>query len=244
MLAPMSIWGKIAGGAAGFMIGGPIGALLGVVAGHTLFDKETSPEAQAQKEQVYFTMGVIALGAKLAKADGVVSRDEVAAFKEVFLIPPGEEKNVARVFDLAKQSTAGFEEYAEQMVRVFGARAKALEDVLDGLFHIAKADNVLHPSELKYIQIVTKIFGFTKADFSRIKARHMGPDKADPYVILGIERSATNKEIKKIYRKLVAENHPDKLVARGVPEEAIKIATEKIAAINAAYDQIEKERGL
>lgn len=240
----MSIWGKIAGGAAGFMVGGPIGALLGVVAGHALFDKESSPEEQAQKEQIYFTMGVIALGAKLAKADGVVTKDEVSAFRQVFLIPPGEEKNVARVFDLAKQSTAGFEEYAQQMARIFGARAQALEDVLDGLFHIAKADNVLHPAELEYIQIVADIFGFTADDFARIKARHMGPDKADPYVILGVDRSSTNDEIKRAYRKLVAENHPDKLVARGVPEEAIKIATEKLAAINTAYDQIEKERGL
>jgi DnaJ like chaperone protein len=129
------------------------------------------------------------------------------------------------------------------MKSLFAGQPEVLEDVLGGLFHIAKADGVIHPKELEYLQQVAKIFGFEEADFDRIRARHIGPDAGDPYVVLGIERTASDDEIKKAYRKLVAENHPDKVIARGVPEEFVAIATEKLAAINAAYDRIEKERG-
>ena len=140
----MSIWGKLAGAAAGLAIGGPIGALLGGVAGHYVIDRDQEQDGPAEN-QVAFTVGVIALGAKMAKADGVVTMDEVNAFKEVFKVPEGEMKNVARVFNLAKQDVAGYEAYAEQLATMFKGNRKLLEDVLEGLFHIAKADEHLHP---------------------------------------------------------------------------------------------------
>lgn len=241
----MSIWGKLGGAAAGFALGGPLGALAGAFAGH-LLDRQIdpSPNASAARKQVAFTIGVIALGAKMAKADGVVTRDEVDAFKQVFQIPPAEMNNVARIFDLAKKDVAGFEAYASQLSGLFSDSPQTLENVVDGLFHIAKADGVVHPNELAYLQEVARIFGFGEADFNRIRARHMGPDKADPYEILGIDRSASDQDVKAHYRKLVRENHPDKLMAEGVPEEFIKLATEKVARINEAYDRIEQERGL
>lgn len=238
----MSIWGKIAGAAAGLAVGGPLGALVGAIAGHIAIDRKSGDEPPQQ--QIAFTIGVIALGAKMAKADGVVTRDEVAAFRQVFHVPPDEVQNVAYVFDKAKRDVAGFEAYAKQLAGLFSGNNAALEDVLDGLFHIAKADGVIHPNEAIYLEEVARIFGFDAHDFARIRARHLAPDKGDPYLVLDVDRDASNDEIKRVYRKLVAENHPDRAIARGVPEEFITIATDKLAAINAAYDQIRKERGL
>ena len=146
----MSIWGKLAGAAAGLAVGGPIGALLGGVAGHYVIDRDKEEDGPAEN-QVAFTVGVIALGAKMAKADGVVTMDEVNAFKEVFKVPDGEMKNVARVFNLAKQDVAGYEAYAEQLATMFKGNRKLLEDVLEGLFHIAKADDALHPREEQFL---------------------------------------------------------------------------------------------
>jgi DnaJ like chaperone protein len=239
----MSIWGKLAGAAAGLAIGGPIGALVGGVAGHYAIDRDGDQEGQAEN-QVAFTVGVIALGAKMAKADGVVTMDEVNAFKEVFKVPEGEMKNVARVFNLAKQDVAGYEAYAEQLATMFKGNRKLLEDVLEGLFHIAKADDQLHPNEELFLAGVSKRFGFTETEFSYIKARHVTASKRNPYEVLGIQPGIGNDELKSQYRKLISENHPDKLIARGVPPEFIAIATEKVATINEAYGQIAKERGI
>ena len=239
----MSIWGKLAGAAAGLAIGGPIGALLGGVAGHYVIDRDQEQDGQAEN-QVAFTVGVIALGAKMAKADGVVTMDEVNAFKEVFKVPEGEMKNVARVFNLAKQDVAGYEAYAEQLATMFKGNRKLLEDVLEGLFHIAKADEHLHPNEEQFLRQVAKRFGFTDTEFSYIKARHVIASKRNPYDVLGVKPTVTNEELKSHYHKLVAENHPDKLMARGVPKEFVAIATEKVATINEAYEPIAKERGM
>ena len=238
----MSIWGKIAGAAAGLAVGGPIGAIIGAVAGHYAIDRDRREITQADR-QVAFTIGVIALGAKMAKADGVVTRDEVAAFRQVFQVPKAEIENVARVFNLAKRDTAGYEAYAGQLAQLFGPHSKTLEDVLDGLFHIAKADGVVHPAELRFLSHVARRFGYAEADFARISARHVKPDESDAYVVLGVSRETSDNEIKKSYRALVRENHPDQLVARGVPEEFVVIANERLARINDAYDRIQKERG-
>jgi DnaJ like chaperone protein len=244
----MSIWGKIIGGAAGFALGGPIGALAGVLAGHAVDRMSATPsdEAAAPSEvkQVAFTIAVVALGAKMAKADGVVTRDEVAAFKEVFHIPPEEVKNVGRVFDRAKRDTFGFELYAKQVARMFRHDPAVLEELLDCLFHIARADGVYHPGEKAYLRTVAEIFGFDEAAFRRIEERNMGPDQADPYVVLGIDRSASDDEVKAAYRKLIREHHPDRLIAQGMPPDVIEVANETLATINGAYEKIEKERGL
>ena len=219
----MSIWGKLDSATAELLRAGSIGAVLGGVNGQ-----------EAGKDQVAFTVGVIALGAKMAKADGVVTRDEVNALKEVFKIPAGEMKNVANIFNLAKKDVTGYEAYAEQL----------LEDVLEGLFHIAKADQVLRPREVEFLAQVAKRFGMTDTEFAYVKARHVIAAKRNPYDVLGVKPSISNEELKSHYRRLVAESHPDKLIARGVPKEFVVIATEKVAAINEAYDQIAKERGM
>jgi DnaJ like chaperone protein len=239
----MSIWGKLAGAAAGFAVGGPIGALLGTLAGHFGLDRQADHAPAASDVSVAFTVGVIALGAKMAKADGVVTPDEVEAFKEVFRVPPSEMHNVARIFNLAKQDVAGFEAYAEQLAEMFHGNRQLLQDVLEGLFHIAAADGVLHPKEDEFLRAVAQRFGFSAPEFAAIRARFVPADKSDPFVVLGLPHSAGLDQIKLRYRKLLQENHPDKAIARGMPAEFIKIATDKAAAINAAYEQIVQERG-
>lgn len=243
----MSIFGKIAGAGVGLAIGGPIGALLGAVAGHYAYDEDIlslRERASEHTRQVAFTMGVIALSAKMAKADGVVTQDEVRAFNKVFDVSRDEHANVQKIFQLAHQDVAGYELYAAQLAKLFGERAQTLEDVLDGLFYIAMADGVMHPDELAYLEHVADIFGFDEFGFAHIRERHMGKDKADPYVILGVERTISDAELKSAYRKLVIENHPDRAIARGVPEEMVALANERLAAINAAWDRVSGQRGL
>jgi DnaJ like chaperone protein len=199
-------------------------------------------ERDAAENQVPFTVGVIVLSAKMAKSDGVVTKDEVAAFKTAFKVSSAEMKNAARVFNFAKQDVTGYEACAEQLVATFKGNRKLLEDVLEGLFHIAKADKALHPEEERFLAQVAKRFGFTESEFSHIKARHLVA--ANPYDVLGVDPSISDAELESHYRRLVAENHPDKLIARGVPEEFVAIATEKVATITEAYGAIAKERGI
>lgn len=233
----MSVWGKVGGAAAGLFVGGPIGALVGAVAGHFFLDREADPG-------VTFTIAVVALAGKMARADGVVTETEFDVFRSVFGVPVQEEANIRRIFNLARQDIAGFEHYAGQIAHLFMGNPAMLEDVLDGLFEIAKADGVLYPAEAQFLERVAEIFGFAPGEFRRIRASHFPPELTDPYVIMGISYSADENELKQTYRRLVKENHPDSLMARGVPPEFIKLATDKLAAINNAYDKIRSERGL
>jgi len=233
----LSIWGKVGGLGAGFMVGGPIGALVGAVAGHFLFDREADPG-------LVFTIAIVALSGKMARADGIVSDREFDIFRNTFGLDPAHEAQVRRVFNLARQDVAGFEAYAAQIAHIFAGRPALLEDVLDGLFEIAKADGVLHPCEAAFLERVADIFGFAPNEFRRIRASHFAPELTDPYVILGIGYTADEDEIKQTYRRLMRENHPDSLMARGVPEEFIKLANDKVAAINSAYEKIKGERGI
>ncbi len=259
----MSVWGKVIGGVAGFAMGGPLGALLGAVAGHAV-DKmrkgheedhdevgrrswtgvEIDADDGVAARQIAFTTAVIVLSAKMAKADGVVSRAEIDAFKQVFRIPAGEIGGVGRLFDEARRDAAGYEPYAKQVARMFASEPSVLEELLGGLFHIAKADGVVHPAELDFLRRVATIFGFGPHEFERIRAAHMKPKEADPYEVLGLTPMATDAEVKKAYRGLIRQYHPDTLIAKGVPQEFIDVANQKMATINAAYDHIEKERGL
>lgn len=240
----MSIWGKIIGGTAGLALGGPIGALIGVAVGAAV-DVGTramtsDPEAM---RRITFTIGVIALSAKMAKADGRVTREEVEAFKQVFRVAPEEMRNVARVFDLARQDTAGFEAYAQQVADLLRGQKAALTDLLDALFFIAQADGEVHPNERAYLETVAKIFGFSEAEWSQFETRTMGPNPDNPYTVLGVSPDATDAEIKAAYRALVRETHPDRMIAEGVPPDLIAVATRRAADINAAYDTIKAARG-
>ncbi|MDF3061993.1 MAG: DnaJ protein [Microvirga sp.] len=236
-----SIWGKLGGAGLGYAMGGPLGALLGAFAGHLFMDREGSLFGPPPKD-VIFTTALIALSAKMAKADGVVLRSEVDAFEKLVEVPPEEHRNVQRLFDLAKSTTDGHEAYARQIAGAFADEPKLLEDLLDGLFDIATADGAVHEAELAYVERVAHILGFAGRDFDRIAARHVRrPD--DPYLVLGAERSMTDDALKRHYRALAAEIHPDREIARGLPAEAVKIAMQRLAAVNAAWDRIATERG-
>ncbi len=239
----MSIWGKLTGAAAGLAIGGPIGALLGGMAGHIADRATESQTDRALRDRLAFTAGVVALGAKMAKADGHVSKDEIIAFREVFKVPEEDEKNIARLFNLAKQDVAGYDAYADQLARIFRNNPQMLVDVLEGLFHIAMADQILHPAEERFLGEVAQRFGIDENQFRNIKSRYVISNDCDPYSILEVPCDTDDEALKKHYRKLVAEHHPDKLIARGVPDEFVEIANRRLAAINAAWEEIRKQRG-
>jgi len=189
-----------------------------------------------------FAIALIGLGAKMAKADGVVTRNEIAAFQQVFQAPAEAQDILSRVFNLAKETTLGYDGYARRLARRFKAHPAVLEDVIDGLFHIAKADGVITADELSFLQSVADIFGFSAREFRRMRMSHGLVDASDPYVILDVDPDADDEELKRAYRRMAARNHPDALMARGVPAELQRLAVEKMAAINEAYATIRDER--
>ncbi|MCI2394153.1 molecular chaperone DjiA [Aliiroseovarius sediminis] len=225
----MSIWSRITD------------ALSALAKGESLSDVfaylRTQPERSAG-----FAIAVIALGAKMAKADGQVTRDEVSAFREVFHIPPDEEKNAARLFNLARTDVAGFELYAQKVAAMFGPADPALCDLMEGLFHIATADGEYHPAEDEYLKNVAKIFGLPPRKFAALRSRLVPDAHPDPYAVLGVTPDMALDDIRAVWRNEVRESHPDRMVARGVPQEAVKMAEKRLIAVNRAWDEISRER--
>lgn len=222
----MSIWTRIGEALAALAKGE---GLLAV------FDRLRSPPDRS----VAFTIAVIALGAKMAKADGLVTRDEVRAFREVFVIPAAEESNAARVFDLARQDVAGYDLYARRIKAIYGADQGALCDLLEGLFHIALADGVYHAKEDAFLAQVAAIFGFDARRFAGIRAQFVAGAARDPYQVLGVAPDAPMAQVRAAWARLVRETHPDQMIARGVPPEAIKLAERRLVAINQAWADIQ-----
>ena len=222
----MSIWTRISD------------ALAALTAGEGLsvvFDRLRSPPERS----VGFTIAVIALGAKMAKADGQVTRDEVTAFREVFHIAAQDEAGAAKVFNLARQDAAGFEEYARRIRSMFKGQPDTLRDLLEGLFHIAVADGFFHPNENAFLEEVNRIFKVPQSEFNALRMRFAPDAPHDPYTVLGVSPEMPLADIRKVYRKLVRENHPDAMIARGVPEEALMMAQKRMADINKAWEELE-----
>ena len=238
----MSVWGKFGGGGLGLAIGGPIGGLIGAFAGHFLIDREGAPFGPVPRD-VVLTTGLVALAAKMARADGVVQRSEIEAFERIVVVRPEDRAQVERLFRLAQATTDGFEAYASQLGRLLADEPALLDDILDGLFLIAKADGAVHEAELAYLARVAEAFGRAGEPFDMALARHVRP-LDDPYAVLGVPRDTPDDALRRRYRALVKEFHPDRELARGLPPEAVRIATDRLAAINAAYDRIARERGL
>lgn len=225
----MSLWSRISDALAALANGEGLSAV---------FEKLRTPP----ERRVGFTIAVIALSAKMAKADGQVTRAEVMAFREVFHIPKRDEADAARVFNLARQDVAGFDLYALKIRNMFDQNAKTLEDLMEGLFHIAVADGGYHENEDAFLRTVADIFGVGDRCFRALKARFVKGAAADPYDVLGVDPDMPFKDIKAAWRKLVRDTHPDAMMARGVPEEAVKLAQNRMVAINQAWDQINKDQ--
>ncbi|MGH7078907.1 MAG: TerB family tellurite resistance protein [Acetobacteraceae bacterium] len=263
----MSYWGKIIGGMAGLAMGGPVGAVVGAAIGHAAdvgvlgdlrrqmsasLGRESSPLGPARiaalfgRREEVFAIAVVVLAAKLAKCDGTVNRIEIEAFKRHFRIPPESVHQVGRLFDQARDSSSGFEPFAEQLAETFADNRGTLEEVLTALYMIARADAPVNAREEAYLARVHHAFRLDQLAWDR--ARGAAPshqtELGDPYSVLGLKASATDAEIHATWRRLMRENHPDSLAARGVPEAFIAKATEKVARINAAWDRIKRERRL
>ena len=237
----MSIWSSIAD----FLTQTAYSAFSSVIeAVRTYFEGDAET-----RRRVAFSIAMIALSAKMAKADGIVSAQEVRAFQDIFEVPEKEADHVSRLYNLAKQDVAGFESYARQIASLCRSSqtdgveigCDALSDVLDGLFYIAKADGYVHDKEMAFLRRVSEIFSIEEDEFLLIAGRHVNLGPADPYAVLGLTRGVAYKEAKQHYRKLVRQNHPDLVIARGMPYEFQKIANHRLAAINAAWATIEKQ---
>lgn len=199
-------------------------------------------EQRVKRDEAAFSIALIALSAKMAKADGVVTDDEIEAFKDFFQFDEQDARKVRMVYDLAQQDVAGFDQYLSRVARIFENEPVVLEDVLDCLFHIAAADGVAHPRELELLEQAATALHVSPAAFRRIKAVHLGLGEDDPYTILGVDPEIDDSALKAAYRQLVKEHHPDAMIARGVPAALVKIAEGRIAAINSAYEQAITER--
>ena len=264
----MGYWGKLMGGMAGFAMGGPFGAIMGAALGHaadtgaaTAFDSVGTtgflpfgfmhPARIATllggRDQL-FAIGAVVLSAKLAKCDGPVKRAEIDTFKQQFRIPPEAVRDVGRLFDQARDSIEGFEPYADQLGAAFADNRGMLEDVLAALFNIARGDGPVNRAENDFLRRVARGFGLDERAWDRARGAspRMPPNanEPDPYGVLGIARSASNEEVRARWKKLMRENHPDSLAARGVPPEFVARANEKVAKINAAWDRIKRERAI
>lgn len=231
----MSLWTRIADALSALTAGEPLSAV---------FDKlRGTGTADTPDHSVGFTIAVIALGAKMAKADGQVTRAEVATFRRIFTIDEAEEQNAARVFNLARQDVAGFDAYARKIAAMFGPENRdTLRDLLEGLFHIALADGTWHPREEEFLSEVARIFGLDDRCFSAIRARFVEGAPRDPFDVLGVPPDATLADIRTAWKALVRESHPDRMIARGVPAEAVKLAERRLIDINAAWEEISNRR--
>ncbi|QBF32846.1 molecular chaperone DjiA [Thalassococcus sp. S3] len=221
----MSLWSRITDAISALASGESLAAV---------FDRLRTPPERS----VAFAIAVIALGAKMAKADGQVTRDEVTAFRDVFHIPQEDEPDAAKVFNLARQDVAGYEEYAKRIKAMFADDLKTLTDLMEGLFHIAMADGFYHPSENTFLETVARIFDVPETQFRALRARFVPDAAPDPYTILGVSPDMPLAQIRTEWRRLVRETHPDSMIARGVPQEAVRLAEKRMVDLNRAWDEI------
>ena len=237
----MSIWGSLIGGFVGFSFAGPIGALIGsMVGGRISSARRSGFQQNFTPPQQVFAIALIILTAKLAKADGHVSKEELIAIKDKLKIPEHEIDQVEKIFNKAKEDSLGYEPYAQQITQIYRNNPPVLDEVINILFYIAEADSKVSDSELSMIRNIAKIFGLSESQFEGIKESRKGSDKLNPYIVLGCDPNDDFAAIRKKYLQLSKEHHPDVLMNKGVPQEVIEESKKKMRAINSAFDQIEK----
>ena len=250
----MSIWGKLIGGATGMALGGPIGAILGIAAGHgvdrvrKLDNFESNQKLSSEQKEQIFATSVIALSAKIAKADGNISKSEILAFKKIFEFPKEDEKAISEIFNSAKENIEDYKEIAKQVFDVFRNEKSLLLELLNSLFSIAYADGDLHYKEEIILLEISKIFSFSKSEFDSISNIHSSKNSEEfyninnSYKILGVTKNSSTEQISIKYKELVKEYHPDRLQGMGLPKEFIELANQKLTAINKAYNDIKNEK--
>ena len=237
----MSIWGSLLGGVIGFSFGGPFGALLGSFLGGKISRlTSTKTIGKQQNAQEIFALSLIVLSAKLSKADGQVSKEELIAVKDKLQIPDSEIDQVAKIFNKAKYESTGYEPYAKQISEIFKGNINVLEEVINILFYIAEADGNVSSEEESMIANIAYIFGLTQKQYESIKESRKSSDKLNPYIVLESQPTDDLQTIRKKYIKLSKEHHPDLLISKGVPIEVINESKNKMRAINAAWDQVQK----
>jgi len=237
----MAIWGSLIGGMIGLSLGGPFGMLLGsLIGGKISRAKSRAGFGSFAQPQQIFALSLIVLSAKLSKADGQVSKEELIAVKDKLRIPENELDQVGKIFNKAKEESAGYEPYAQQIAQVYRGNINVLEEVINILFYIAEADGNVSESELKMIEHIAQIFGLTEIQFNSIKESRKSSDKLNPYIVLESNPDDTIEIIRKRYLKLSKEHHPDLLMSKGVPQEVIDESKAKMRAINSAWDQVQK----
>ncbi|PPR53465.1 MAG: Co-chaperone protein DjlA [Alphaproteobacteria bacterium MarineAlpha5_Bin2] len=242
----MSIWGKIIGGTTGFALGGPLGAIIGMMIGGS-FDRSarkfsSSNQISQQQKKNVFALCIIVLSAKIAKADGQVTKEEIYTFKEKFNIQAEEMSEVSKIFNEAKKSSFGFKNIADQVGNLFSDNKVLLEQLLNNLFYIAEADGLTSINEVEVLRSISQSFHFNETDFQRIFHSRLNNKESDPYKILGVTREDSDNNIRKKWIELSKEHHPDYLIAKGMPKEFIKEANKELSSINLAYDKIKELR--
>ena len=237
----MSIWGSLIGGMIGFSLGGPFGMLLGsLVGGKISRARSQSGLGSFANPQQVFALSLIVLSAKLSKADGQVSREELIAVKDKLKIPENELDQVGKIFNKAKEESTGYEPYANQISQIYQGNLNVLEEVINILFYIAEADGNVSTLELNMIQNISRIFGLNEEQFNSIKESRKSSEKLNPYIVLESSPDDSIENIRKKYIKLSKEHHPDLLISKGVPKEVIEESKKKMRVINSAWNQIQK----
>ena len=236
----MSIWGSLIGGMIGFSLGGPFGMLLGSLIGGKISRTKGSINNSFAQPQQIFALSLIVLSAKLSKADGQVSKEELIAVKDKLKIPENEIDQVGKIFNKAKNESTGYKPYAEQIAQIYRGNLNLLEEVINILFYIAEADGNISQAELVMIEDIARIFGLSESQFNSLKESRKSSDKLNPYIVLESNPDDSLTEIRKRYIKLSKEHHPDLLLSKGVPAEVIDESKKKMRAINSAWDQIQK----
>ena len=237
----MAIWGSLIGGMIGLSLGGPFGMLLGsLIGGKISRARSRSGFGTFAQPQQIFALSLIVLSAKLSKADGQVSKEELIAVKDKLKIPENELDQVGKIFNKAKEESAGYEQYAQQIAQIYKGNINVLEEVINILFYIAEADGNISNSEVKMIEHIAQIFGLNEIQFNSIKESRKSSDKINPYVVLESNPDEKLEIIRKRYLKLSKEHHPDLLMSKGVPQEVIEESKRKMRSINSAWGQIQK----
>ena len=236
----MSIWGSLIGGMIGFSLGGPFGMLLGSLIGGKISRAKGSINNSFAQPQQIFALSLIVLSAKLSKADGQVSKEELIAVKDKLKIPENEIDQVGKIFNKAKNESTGYKPYAEQIAQIYRGNLNVLEEVINILFYIAEADGNISQAELIMIEDIARIFGLNESQFNSLKESRKSSDKLNPYIVLESNPDDSLTEIRKRYIKLSKEHHPDLLLSKGVPPEVIEESKKKMRSINSAWDQVQK----